>query len=691
MARIRKTDIEEVRSRTDLAEIVGDYVTLRNAGVGSMKGLCPFHDERTPSFNIRPALGHFHCFGCGESGDVYSFLQKIDHITFTEAVERLAARLGYTVTYEDGGSVPDGSRRIRLLQANRAAEAFFRSRLATHDAAPAQQFLGGRGFDGPAAEHFGVGYAPKSWDALKSHLVGEGFTDQELRDAGLVSVGDRGSSYDRFRGRVVWPIRDTTGQTVGFGARKLFDDDQGPKYLNTPETPVYHKQQALYGLDLAKRAIARDRRVVVVEGYTDVMAAHLAGVPAAVATCGTSFGVDHIKVLRRILDDESGNGRVIFTFDPDEAGQKAAMKAFEEERRFVAQTFVAVAPDGYDPCDLRLHRGDAAVRDLVDTAVPMHEFVIKRQLEGHDLDTVEGRVAALRQAAPVVAGIRDPAIRPGYSRQLARWLGMDLPMVERAVTQAGRGAGRGGARAASGGATPSGGQGRSGWGRGAQSSAHRSSTRSADGWIGDPPPGPNEQRRGVELGGVGAPRGRDSFGGGAGGAGAAGASAAFDAGMPPIRMADLGADPVTRLESQVVMALLQYPTALERGVFERILACEYANATLATVRDGIAASRQAIGTNRWIAIVSEEVPQQFANLVSELAVTPLPTGDDDAQITAYVRAIGASLIERDLLRRKAELLGALQRADQAADPERSLELQRALVEIENEKRALREE
>ncbi|MGO2112483.1 MAG: DNA primase [Pseudoclavibacter sp.] len=688
MARIRKTDIEEVRSRTNLAEVVGDYVTLRNAGTGSMKGLCPFHDERTPSFNIRPALGHFHCFGCGESGDVYSFLQKIDHITFTEAVERLAARLNFTLTYEDGGSAPDGSRRIRLLQANRSAEEFFRAQLATADAAPAQQFLGGRGFDGAAAEQFGVGYAPKSWDSLKSHLIGQGYTDQELRDAGLVSVGDRGSSYDRFRGRVVWPIRDTTGQTVGFGARKLLDDDQGPKYLNTSETPVYHKQQVLYGLDLAKRQIARERRVVIVEGYTDVMAAHLAGVPIAVATCGTAFGVDHIKVLRRILDDESGNGRVIFTFDPDEAGQKAAMKAFEEERRFVAQTFVAVAPDGLDPCDLRLQRGDGAVRDLVDGAVPMYEFVIRRQLDGHDIDTVEGRVAALRQAAPVVAGIRDPAVRPEYSRQLARWLGMDLPMVERAVAQAGRGGGRqapGGGR----GAGPRGGGGDgSHAATGGHGAGRAQPRRASDGWIGDPPPDPN-----------GTPPPDDSHGAPGGslrGHGPAGSAAAAhdpmdDFALPSVRMRDLGTDPVTRLETQVVMALLQHPQALDPAMFERILACELSDATLATVRDGVAASRQAMGTNRWIAIVSEEVPREFASLVSELAMSPLPIGDEPERVAGYVRAIGSSLIERDLLRRKAELLGALQRTDHAADPERARELQRALVEIEQEKRALREE
>jgi DNA primase len=435
---IRQSDIEEVKARTNIADVVGDYVALKSAGVGSLKGLCPFHDERSPSFHVRPQVGLYHCFGCGESGDVYSFLQKMDHVTFAEAVERLAGRMGFELHYEDGGDRGrEVGNRARLLAANQAAEAFFVSRLSEADADAGRRFLGERGFDADAAVRFGVGYAPKSWDALTNHLRSLGYTSEELAASGLVSSGDRGP-YDRFRGRVVWPIRDVTGQTVGFGARRLFDDDKGPKYLNTPETPVYHKAQVLYGLDLAKREISRTGRVVVVEGYTDVMACHLAGVGTAVATCGTSFGVDHIKVLRRVLGD-SGGGEVVFTFDPDAAGQKAAMRAFAEERRFAAQTYVAVGPEGLDPCDLRLAQGDDAVRRMIDTKKPMFEFMIRQVLGGYDLETVEGRVAALRAAAPVVGQIRDPALRPGYTRELARMLGMELAEVNAAVRSAGGG------------------------------------------------------------------------------------------------------------------------------------------------------------------------------------------------------------------------------------------------------------
>jgi DNA primase len=437
---IRRSDIDEVRSRTNIADIVGDFVTLKSAGVGSMKGLCPFHEERSPSFHVRPQVGLYHCFGCGEGGDVFSFLQKMDHVTFAEAVERLAGRLGYELHYEDGGQASDHGNRARLLAANAAAEKWFQGQLTTPAAQIGRDFLGARGFTAADAAHFGIGFAPKSFNALGDALKAQGFKEEELTASGLLSTGDRGNAYDRFRGRLIWPIRDVTGQTVGFGARKLLgdEDDKGPKYLNTPETLVYHKSQVLYGLDLARRDIAKGKQVVVVEGYTDVMACHLSGVTTAVATCGTSFGVDHIKVIRRVLGDVDNSdtgrtGEVVFTFDPDEAGQKAASRAFQEEQRFAAQTFVAVAPDGLDPSDLRTQRGDEAVRTLIANRQPMFEFMIKRVLARFDLETVEGRVAAMRASAPVLAGIRDPALRSGYARNVAGWLGMDPSEVSRAV------------------------------------------------------------------------------------------------------------------------------------------------------------------------------------------------------------------------------------------------------------------
>ncbi|MGC0370758.1 DNA primase [Microbacterium sp. SLBN-111] len=439
--RIRQADIDEVKARVNIADVVGERVALKPAGVGSMKGLCPFHDERSPSFHVRPQVGYYHCFGCGESGDVYSFLRAMDHVSFTEAVERMAARVGYTLHYEDGGAAPETTGRSRLYAANAAAAEYFRAQLLSPEADTARRFLGDRGFDAGAAAHFGVGYAPKGWSSLMDHLLAQKFSRDELVQAGLVSQGQRGV-YDRFRGRVVWPIRDVTGQVIGFGARKLYDDDQGPKYLNTPETPIYKKAQVLYGLDLAKRDISREHRVVVVEGYTDVMACHLAGITTAIASCGTAFGSDHITVLRRVMGDDTAAGEVVFTFDPDAAGQKAALRAFADEKRFAAQTYVAVAPEGLDPCDLRLQRGDGAVRALLDNKAPMFEFVIDQRLKDYDLSSVEGRAGALRAAAPIVADIRDPALRPGYVRVLARRLGLDIPEVQSAVERAARGADR---------------------------------------------------------------------------------------------------------------------------------------------------------------------------------------------------------------------------------------------------------
>jgi DNA primase len=442
---IKREDIDEVRSRARLDDVVGEFVTLRGAGVGSLKGLCPFHDERTPSFHVRPQVGMYHCFGCGESGDVFTFLQKMDGVTFVEAVERMAERTGVQLRYEEGASGPDREevgRRQRLVEMHQVAESFFREQLQGNEAEEARRYLADRGFDREAVDRFGVGYAPRGWDNLLRMLRGRGFTTEEITASGLVSEGRRGV-YDRFRGRILWPIRDVTGRTIGFGARKLYEDDQGPKYLNTPETALYHKSQVLYGLDLAKREISKSKRVVIVEGYTDVMAAHLAGVGQAVATCGTAFGEEHAKIVSRLLGDEStGAGEVVFTFDGDEAGQKAALKAFELEQRFVAQTFVAVEPDGRDPADLRQQAGDSAVRDLIESRRPLFEFAITQAIARFDLSTVEGRVGAMRAAAPVVASIRDAAIRPGYERFVAGQLGVGIDEVAEAVRRSQPAAGR---------------------------------------------------------------------------------------------------------------------------------------------------------------------------------------------------------------------------------------------------------
>ncbi len=615
--RIRRSDIDEVRQRVNIADVVGEYVTLKSAGVGSMKGLCPFHDERSPSFHVRPQAGFYHCFGCGEGGDIYTFLQKVDALSFTESVERLAQRVGYTLHYEDGQAADDGQKRSRLLQVNKAAEEFFRKKIHEPEAQIGRDFLAEKGFDQLAAEQFGVGFAPDSFNALSEHLTGLGFTIPELVDAGVVSQGDRGV-YDRFRGRVVWPIRDVTGQTVGFGARRLGDDDKGPKYLNTPETPVYHKSRVLYGLDIAKKAISKKRQVVIVEGYTDVMACHLAGIDTAVATCGTAFGADHIPLIRRVMGDseaslDQSRGEVIFTFDPDEAGQKAASKAFADHDKFTAQTYVAVPPEGLDPCDVRIQQGDAALQAVISERRPMYEFMIKRVIDGADMATVEGRAWALRQAIQVVRTIRDSVVRQGYARELAGWLGMDPADVQREMAKAPASA-------------PS------------------------------PPPVPAQSTDSSET-----------------------------EQQPVYQLSSLSTDPVTTIERDALMALLQFPDAIPLERATQVLQAHFSHGALALVRDAILSVFDHYADPQWVSLVQAEVPDSLQVFVQQMAVHPLPGRDDQA--SRYALGVTTTLLDKDLLRRKAELLSALQRTEAGSADYSSLQQQ--LVDIESTRRALR--
>lgn len=639
---IRREDIAAVRERAKIEEIVGQHVTLRSAGVGSMKGLCPFHDERSPSFHVRPHLGLWHCFGCSEGGDVISFVQKIDHLTFTEAVETLAAKTGMQLRYEDDGgprrSPHEAGRRQRLLDAHRVAAEYYVAQLSSPEAQTARDFLTTRGFDRNAAEQFGVGYAPKGWDNLGRHLRTKNFTQEELTASGLLSQGQRGS-YDRFRGRLMWPIRDLAGAVVGFGARKLYEDDPGPKYLNTPETQIYKKSQVLYGIDLAKREIAKSRRVVVVEGYTDVMAMHLSGIGTAVATCGTAFGTDHIKVVRRLLGDTANSaagvmlssgsavgGEVIFTFDGDEAGQKAALRAFEQDQRFASQTFVAVEPSGMDPCDLRQASGDEAVRSLVAEREPLFRFAIRSVLAQVDLNTAEGRVSGLRVAAPVVARIRDHALRGEYARELAGWLGMDESSVRQAVSRAAR--------------------------------APRTAGDGGGHQGGRPGPGPGP-------GGVGSPRGEGQNG---------------HLRAQAVRYAD---DPVARLERQVLEVVLQLPQhALEAG-FDDLGADTFVVPAHRAVHDVIRAAGGVQGfgqiaeqltasgagtgaTERAAATWAEQVrglaEGPVGVLVTELAVAPLPQ-DRAEELGGYARGVLTALLRMGMTRQVADVKGRLQRMD----------------------------
>ncbi len=449
---IQKEDVEKVRAAADLYDIVSASVSLKASGTGTFVGLCPFHDEKTGSFNVRPALGVWHCFGCGLGGDVFKYVEQQENIDFREAVELLADKYHIELHYEQSGSGKtehSGSKRARLLEANEEAQRFFVSQITTKEALAARKLLGGRTFSQADCERFGCGYAPQGWDNLVRHLASKGFTQQEMLDVGLARQGQRGI-YDYFRGRVTWPIRDSTGRTLGFGARKLYEDDQiAAKYINTPDTQLYHKNQVLYGIDLAKAAIVKKRQVVIVEGYTDVMAMHLAGIDTAIATCGTAFGAEHAKIVRRLVSDDSlgavqligpqkVNGqalssRVVFTFDGDAAGQKAALHAFGLDSAFLSQTFVAVAEDNLDPCDLRIERGDEAVRSLITRAKPLYDFVIDAAINRFDTSYSTGQMGAVKAVAPLIAQIRDRSLFDLYTRKATRRIGVDLDIMRREV------------------------------------------------------------------------------------------------------------------------------------------------------------------------------------------------------------------------------------------------------------------
>jgi DNA primase len=648
---IKADDVTQVKERSSIEDVVREHVTLRAAGPGSLKGLCPFHDEKSPSFNVRPVVGAWHCFGCGEGGDVISFVQKVEHLTFAEAVERLATKLGMELHYEDGGPPRSGEglgKRSRLIEAHRVAAEYYSAALVDlPEARAGRDFLRERGFDRAAAEKFGVGFSPRGGEELTRHLRDKGFTDDEIVAGGLASRG-RGL-YDRFRGRLMWPIRDITGDVVGFGARRLFDDDRiEAKYLNTSETVIYKKSSVLYGLDLAKKAIARDRTAVVVEGYTDVMACHLAGVETAVATSGTAFGVEHIKLLRRLMRDEPdlAPAKVVFTFDGDAAGQKAAMRAFKEDERWASQSFVAVERSGKDPCELRQTGGDIAVAALVEDAVPMFEFAVRTTLARFDLNGAEGRVRALEAVAPIVADIRDRSLRPEYTRTVAGWLGVEVEQVRDEVARATRMHARMGGPASGPGSGSGSGIGSGhGTGTGNDSEAGR------------------EHGRGQEL-----ERG-DVHGN----------EDAFTLARPDVR------DPVVSAERQLLQALLQFPGLVDPAGFESLTAVSFSAPAHRAVHDAIQAAggigAASGGGGRWADRVSEAAALTVRPLVSELAVAPVPARVDPLTglpERRYVDELLVRIQEVALTRQIGDAISAMRRVppdDTAAGREHGIQLQ----------------
>lgn len=623
--------MKAVRDAVPIDAVVSEYLQLRNAGGGNLKGLCPFHDEKSPSFHVSPAKGLYHCFGCQEGGDTVDFIMKLDHLSFAETIERLASQAGITLRYEEGGYTPGRQQgeRTRLVEAHKAAAQFYVEQLDSPEAEIARTFLAERGFDQAAAQHFGVGYSPAGWDHLTRFLRGRRFSDQELVLAGLSQEGRRGP-IDRFRGRLMWPIRDIAGEVVGFGARKLRDDDNGPKYLNTPETPIYRKSHVLYGIDLAKKEIAKTNRAVVVEGYTDVMACHLAGVTTAIATSGTAFGEGHIKILRRLLMDNAGS-EVVFTFDGDAAGQKAALRAFEDDQKFAAETSIAITPGGMDPCDLRLAKGDAAVADLVEARTPLFEFALRHVVSRHNLDTTVGRAAALDEAAPIVANIKNSSIQHESAVQLAGMLGiLDTQFVVRRVSQLAR------------------------WAR----------ERGRDGG----PEQGRQQRRGR-------PQAAEE------------ARPAPDPRGPALNLRS----PAHRVERELLKLALQRPD-LVSPAFDAYGADEFTAPPYAVVRQCIeAAGGAAAGAadSAYVPRVREAAPDDTVRaMVTELAVEPLHTRRDPDEAYAGVQLVAVRLAAVN--HRVTEIRGTLQRLGPRADPEHLAAVQNELWVLQQYGQSLRE-
>jgi len=627
--RIRDEDIAEVRTKAPIADIIGEHVQLRNAGGGNLKGICPFHDEKSPSLSVSPARGLFHCFGCGAGGDVIRFVERIEHLSFAEAVERLAMQVGLTLRYVEGGNAPrrTAGQNTRLIQAHAAAALFYAEQLASAEAAPARQFLAERGFDDKAAATYSCGFAPSGWDSLTKHLLAQGFSRPELVLGGLARESQRGSLIDRFHRRLLWPIRDINRDVVGFGARRLFDDDKvEAKYVNSPETPIYKKSQLLYGVDMAKREIARQHRVVVVEGYTDVMACHLAGVETAVATCGTAFGSEHIAILRRLLmDSDVHSGEVIFTFDGDAAGQKAAERAFADDQKFMSQTFIAVEPNGMDPCELRQSAGDTAVRDLVARRTPLVEFVLRQTVNRYDLDTAEGRSAAMDRAIPMVAQIKDSGLRVEYSQLLARMVGVDDP--DRVLTRV------------------------------------RAMVRNGV-------PGDAQKN---------APKGRSN----------AETSAADTAGTT--RREPEVNEQVASVEREVLKVALQLPgvagpafDALAPEVFQ-----VRAHQQLRQAIHACGGTAEAVSGPQWTTMIEEHLPDEGARQVARaLTVEPLRSGQDAQE--RYAEAMIARMQEIVISREVAALKSKLQRVNPVESMEEYNRLFGELIALEGQRRVLRE-
>lgn len=418
--RIVPEDLQALRDRADIVEVVGGYLKLRRTG-RIFKGLCCFHQEKTPSFTVDPAKGLYYCHGCSRGGDVFRFVQEADGLTFSESAQRLADRFGVNLRF-DGPAEPPGQR-TGLLLANKLAAGYFAGLLTdAPEAEGARRYLQGRGFTAQDAAHWGLGFAPRGRDTLYRHLLQRGLNSQQVVDAGLVLVTEEGAHRDRFRGRIIFPVSSLTGDVVGFGARAMGDDQ--PKYLNSPETPLYQKSRILFGLDRAKAEIVRRGFAMVTEGYTDVMALHQVGFANAVATCGTALGEEHFALLKRFCE------RVVLAFDADAAGAVASERGFGIHAKVGLEVLVTPLPAGKDPADVALEGGREAVEPLVERATPLMRFVLEKEISRHNLDSAEGKARAVRAAVGLLSWEPHQVARGEHALWVANRVGVGQYQVE---------------------------------------------------------------------------------------------------------------------------------------------------------------------------------------------------------------------------------------------------------------------
>jgi DNA primase len=420
-------DVARVRDATDLVGLVGEHLALKRVGKRFV-GLCPFHSEKTPSFSVNPELGFFHCFGCSKSGDAITFVREVEHLDFVDAVERLAARAGITLRYDDKVVQKDRGRKARLTEAVGAAIEFYEQLLLqSPEGGSARRHLRSRGFDGDAVRRFRLGYSPDDWDRLSVHLQRAGFSRADVTESGLAFVNKVNKLQDQFRGRLMFPIFDSKGEPVGFGARAL--GDEGPKYKNSPETSIYQKSRLLYGLNWAKAEVVARGEIVICEGYTDVMAFALAGAPNAVATCGTALADDHFQVIKNLAR------KVVLAYDSDEAGRGAAERWYGWEQRFEIQLEVADLPAGRDPAEVWREDPERLVK-AVEAAKPFMEFRLDRVLAAADKDSLEGRARAADAASVIVAEHPHDLVRDQYVMRVAAALDIDADRLRNAVAKA---------------------------------------------------------------------------------------------------------------------------------------------------------------------------------------------------------------------------------------------------------------